>query len=57
MAGIVTDNLNEQMIGVSILESSEEDMGRHAYLHSVKKEDTENFQDRYEHYRELYFFG
>ena len=44
-------------IGVSILESSEEDMGRHAYLHSVKKEDTENFQDRYEHYRELYFFG
>ena len=29
-------------IGVSILESSEEDMGRHAYLHSVKKEDTEN---------------
>ena len=43
-------------IGVSILESSEEDMGRHAYLHSVKKEDTENFQDRYEHYRELYFF-
>lgn len=44
-------------IGVSILEGSEEDMGRHAYLHSVKKEDTENFQDRYEHYRELYFFG
>ncbi len=44
-------------IGVSILESSEEDMGRHAYLHSVKKEDTENFQDRYEHYREQYFFG
>ena len=44
-------------IGVSILESSEEDMGRHAYLNSVKKEDTENFQDRYEHYRELYFFG
>lgn len=44
-------------IGVSILESSEEDMGHHAYLHSVKKEDTENFQDRYEHYRELYFFG
>lgn len=44
-------------IGESILESSEEDMGRHAYLHSVKKEDTENFQDRYEHYRELYFFG
>ena len=44
-------------IGVSILESSEEDMGRHAYLHSVEKEDTENFQDRYEHYRELYFFG
>ncbi len=44
-------------IGVSILESSEEDMGRHAYLHSVKKEDTENFQDRYEHYRELYFLG
>ena len=29
VAGIVTDNLNEQMIGVSILESSEEDMGRH----------------------------
>ena len=44
-------------IGVSILESSEEDMGRHAYLHSMKKEDTENFQDRYEHYREMYFFG
>ena len=44
-------------IGVSILESSEENMGRHAYLHSVKKEDTENFQDRYEHYRERYFFN
>ncbi len=44
-------------IGVSILESTEEKMGRHAYLHSMKKEDADNFQDRYEHYRELYFFG
>lgn len=44
-------------IGVSILESTEEEMGRHAYLHSMKKEDADNFQDRYEHYREQYFFG
>lgn len=43
-------------IGVSILESSEENIGRHAYLNSVKKEDTKEFQERYEHYRELYFF-
>lgn len=43
-------------IGVSILESSEENMGRHAYSHSMKREDTEEFQERYEHYRELYFF-
>ena len=42
-------------IGVSILESSEEHVGRHAYLNSVKHEDTVHFQERYEHYRKEYF--
>ncbi len=43
-------------IGVSILESSEENMERHAYLNSIKHEDTAFFRERYEHYRKEYFF-
>lgn len=43
-------------IGVSILESSEENVGRHAYLNSMKHEDAVFFQERYEHYRKKYFF-
>ena len=43
-------------IGVSILESSEENVGRHAYLNAMKHEDVVSFQDKYEHYRKIYFF-
>lgn len=44
-------------IGVSILETNKENMGRHAYLNSMKHEDEVLFQERYEHYREEYFLN
>lgn len=44
-------------IGVSILETSKENVGRHAYLNSMKHEDEVLFQERYEHYREEYFLN
>lgn len=44
-------------IGVSILESKEENVGRHAYLNSMKHEDAMHFQERYEHYRKEYFLN
>lgn len=44
-------------IGVSLLETTEENLGRHAYLNAMKHEDEVSFQERYEHYRNKYFFG
>ncbi len=44
-------------IGVSILETNRENIGRHAYLNSMKHEDAVFFQERYEHYREEYFLN
>lgn len=42
-------------IGVSILESNRENVGRHAYLNSMKHEDAVHFQERYDYYWEKYF--
>lgn len=43
-------------IGISILESSGEQLGQHAYLKSMRIREADFFRERYEYYRELYAY-